>query len=220
MPLQAGHPVSHGTIGIMQPTPQAVSAAGIGAIAVAVFAATAVRALVPLGAVEFDPSVRAESPRANTASRPMTTEDQPRELIIPNLGIGAAIEPVGVTPKGAMAAPASFRDVGWYRYGPAPGQEGSAVIAGHVDNALGLSGVFKRLDELEREDDIVIRADGGKTLVFRVTEIRTVPLDEVPAERVFDTAGEPRLVLITCAGRWLRDRSTYDQRLLVFATLR
>ena len=33
-----------------------------------------------------------------------------------------------------MAIPREVRQVGWYRYGPAPGDPaGAAVIAGHVD---------------------------------------------------------------------------------------
>ena len=34
-----------------------------------------------------------------------------------------------------MDLPEDVDRVGWYRFGPAPGADGSAVLAGHVDDA-------------------------------------------------------------------------------------
>jgi len=51
-------------------------------------------------------------------------------------GVDAPLDPVGVDPAGAMALPEDVDRVGWYRFGPAPGSaEGTAVLAGHVDDA-------------------------------------------------------------------------------------
>jgi hypothetical protein len=62
-------------------------------------------------------------------------------LSIERLGIYADIESVGLVDN-AMAVPSSVEDVGWYQHGPRPGDQGSAVLAGHVNWTSGRSAVF------------------------------------------------------------------------------
>ena len=66
----------------------------------------------------------------------------PTFLVIPALGVRASVEKVGLTPQNAMANPSSFKTVAWFRLGIEPGATGSAVIAGHLDNALDARGGF------------------------------------------------------------------------------
>jgi sortase (surface protein transpeptidase) len=80
----------------------------------------------------------------------------PARIRIPSIGVDAFVQDVGIGKSGNMAVPTNYDDVGWYRYGPAPGEKGSAVIDGHVDNGFGLPAVFSRLSELEAGDDIYI----------------------------------------------------------------
>jgi hypothetical protein len=69
-------------------------------------------------------------------AEPATTEvPAPVRLTVPALGVDAPLDPVGVAPDGQMALPDDVDRVGWYRFGPAPGAAGSAVLAGHVDDA-------------------------------------------------------------------------------------
>jgi len=146
-------------------------------------------------------------------------EEVPVRLRIPALGVNALVQHVGITESGAMATPKGFQDAGWYKYGVTPGGSGSAVIAGHVDNGLGLAGVFSRLHELREGDEIfVVRADGSDVR-FLVSGKRSYPHDAAPTDIIFNPAGSPRLNLITCEGTWLSDTRTYDQRLVVFTTL-
>jgi hypothetical protein len=56
-------------------------------------------------------------------------------LAVPALGVDAPVEPVGIRDDGQMALPDDVDRLGWYRFGPVPGAEGSAVLAGHVDDA-------------------------------------------------------------------------------------
>src|SRR5437870_1232065 len=65
------------------------------------------------------------------------TVGEPQTLIIPKLGISAYVENVGKTSIGTMDTPTRSNDVAWYRYGPRPGEDGQAVIAGHLDTATG-----------------------------------------------------------------------------------
>lgn len=144
---------------------------------------------------------------------------EPSRLRIPAIDVDADVQHVGVTKDGAMATPSNFTDVGWYRDGPTPGSRGSAVIAGHVDNGLGLSGVFKRLGELTEGDDIYVDAADGTTQHFIVTSTRSYPYDEVPTNILFNPSGTRRLNLVTCEGNWVSEARTYDRRLVVFTRL-
>lgn len=143
----------------------------------------------------------------------------PERLFIPAIGVDAMIEEVSVNTDGNMKSPGSYSSVGWYKYGTIPGEIGNAVIAGHIDNGLGLDGVFKHLSALRKGDQISIITKDGMTRRFTVNEIVTYPYTEVPNEALFGNSGRTRLILITCAGRWITGDKTYDQRLIVSAEL-
>lgn len=109
--------------------------------------------------------------------------------------------------------------MGWYTGGSRPGQEGTAVVAGHVDNALGLSGVFKHLGDMEMGNDVYIETTEGETLHFRVLKKEIYPYDAVPIDELFFKTGGRYLNLITCSGRWLATQHTYSHRLVVYTEL-
>lgn len=141
----------------------------------------------------------------------------PVRISIPALGINARVQQVGLTTSGRMANPNNFTDVGWYKHGTIPGSEGSAVIAGHVDNALGLYGVFARLEDIVPGSDIEITTDRKETLRFRVYNVQKYPYDKVPTDLIFNKHDDAYLNLITCAGSWVKDKKTYDERIVVFS---
>lgn len=145
--------------------------------------------------------------------------DLPARLRIPSLDIDAKVQHVGLKANGQMANPNNFTDVGWYKYGTAPGYRGSAVVAGHVDNGLSLPGVFKRLTETKVGDEIEVETAGGEIQRFRVTAVENYHYQQVPAEALFNRADKARLNLITCDGTWLKGERTYDRRLVVYAEL-
>lgn len=140
----------------------------------------------------------------------------PARLIIPSLNIDSTIEMAGRTQGGAMESPSNFRDVAWYKEGARPGEDGSAVIAGHLDNALGLSGVFKNLDMLTVGSYVYVETSSGEEMRFRVMRVAEYPYDEVPTRELFERDGGVYLNLITCAGEWLQKHKTYDHRLIVY----
>lgn len=182
------------------------------ALAFATFASTFVRAFF------YAPDESIEVPQI--APDPLLGPEQyPARLLIPSLAVDAEVQHVGVTENGNMATPSNFKDVGWYKHGVTPGGSGSAVIAGHVDNGLGLAGVFNNLADLEEGDDIYVRRPDGSEVHFVVTGKRAYPYDDVPVDVLFNPVGSVRLNLITCDGEWLAEDKTYDQRLVVFAKL-
>ncbi len=143
-------------------------------------------------------------------------ESKPLRLLIPSLAIDAHVQEVGITTKGTMGVPNNFKDVGWYKYGVAPGQLGSAVIDGHVDNALALAGVFKRLADIKTGDDIYVVSEDGTKLRFIVVDIQSYPYNDAPTDIIFTRDDAARLNLITCAGTWLIGQRTYNKRLVVY----
>ena len=184
-------------------------------ISALVFTTTLVRAFfIPNGEIELPKAVEARAPSAVVENT-----ERPARLRVPSIAIDARVEDVGITKTGNMAVPKSFSEVGWYRYGPVPGQKGSAVFAGHVDNAIALPGVFKKLGEIKIGDEIVVETEGGKALRFVVEEKQTYPYDQVPAERLFNRADTARLNLVTCGGAWIQSEKTYDERVVVYARL-
>ena len=141
----------------------------------------------------------------------------PERIIIPSIGVNAYVQKVGINHKGDMGIPSNFSDVGWYKYGPLIGNAGSAVVAGHVDNALALDGVFKHLGELVPGAKIKIVTEKGQTVRFVVYDIQTYLYDNVPTELVFKKDDDAYLNLITCGGKWLGEKHSYDQRIVVYA---
>lgn len=147
----------------------------------------------------------------------------PTKLIIPSVGVTTKILSVGTTKTGNMDTPHNFEDVGWYRYGPMPGQAGSAVIAGHYESGVGATGrsvpgVFENLNKIKVGDDIYVQAADGSRLHFIVSDTHVVSKDAQTAD-IFATNGPSRLTVITCTGKWLPKEKTFSNRLIVTAHL-
>lgn len=140
----------------------------------------------------------------------------PSRLRIPSLGVDAKVESVGIKANGAMATPSNFDNVAWYSPGAKPGGEGSAVFAGHVNNALLKSGVFEHLAQIKKGDYVTVEDASGKALVYRVSSIKEYAPDAL-TDDLFTTAGPSRIVIITCDGDWVPSARSYDKRLVVVA---
>ena len=151
---------------------------------------------------------------------PPAATEPPLRLVIPAIRLDTRVQQAGLLAGNRMAAPTNFSDVAWYKYGTVPGAAGSAVIAGHLDNGLGLNGVFKNLSKLKAGDEIEVQT-ASSTVRFVVERLETYPYDQVPGT-IFTAADAARLNLITCAGKWIKTPAlgwTVDHRLVVYAVL-
>lgn len=148
-----------------------------------------------------------------------TTPIIPTRLTIPSIGVDAVVEQVGNTSAGAMATPKSFGNVGWYSPGNKPGEVGSVVMAGHVNNALTKAGVFEHLSQVKIGDIVTVSDKDNKTLVYTVNEIDEYPVEGAPTASIFTSTGPTQLVLITCDGSWDGNAHSFDKRLVVYARL-
>jgi sortase (surface protein transpeptidase) len=151
-------------------------------------------------------------------------DDKPAETSIPvrieiaAIALEAPILPLGVAAEtGQMEVPENVDEVGWYRYGPAPGWPGSAVLAAHVDMAGEGPGAFFHLDRLRTGDRISVAFEEGTTSNFAVLLAEQVPKGELNFDSVFSSAGQPLLRLVTCGGAFNRSTRTYDDNLVITA---
>jgi hypothetical protein len=145
------------------------------------------------------------------------TAGHPVRVRIDRLHISAPVIPVGVDSAGNVVIPASVRTVGWYRYGPALGDPGSMVLAGHVDSAQQGNGAFARLRELEPGDRIEVTGTDGRTTAFHVVGREEYPKATIRLDRYFGTTGPSRLTLITCGGRFDRNTGHYRDNVVITA---
>ncbi len=150
---------------------------------------------------------------------PSDSSAWPSSLIIPSLDVRAEVQHVGLSQKGTMAVPTNYTDVGWYRQGVIPGQEGSAVFAGHYDNGFGQAGIFYNLKNLQPGNDIYVVLADTTELHFKVSMSEELPQDTTQTAEIFSSEGIPRIRLITCDGVWDKELKTYSNRYIVTATL-
>jgi hypothetical protein len=139
----------------------------------------------------------------------------PTGIRIPSLDVDATVVPVGVEADGQMEVPADVREVGWYRFGPVPGDPGSAVLAGHVDSRAQGLGVFAALRDLAAGAEVEVVAADGTVTAWVVTARRTIAKPELPVDELFRRDGPPRLVLVTCGGEFDRGASSYRDNVVV-----
>jgi hypothetical protein len=142
----------------------------------------------------------------------------PVRLAIPAIGVATPLVRLGLEAHGAMQVPADFGRAGWFTGGPAPGQVGPSVIAGHVDSRSGPA-VFYRLRELRPGQAILVERADGSRLRFVVEQARSYSKAGFPTAAVFGPVPSAALRLITCAGDFDRTRGSYRDNLVVFARL-
>lgn len=146
------------------------------------------------------------------------TGPAPVRLRIARISVDAPVGEYGIDREtGQMEVPDNLSEVGWYRFGPKPGEPGSAVLAAHVDLEGYGPGVFFDLDLLEPGDRIeIVYADDTKRL-FEVEARATYPKDELPLDVIFSRDGPPALTLVTCGGAFNSAISSYDSNVVVYA---
>lgn len=164
----------------------------------------AAQAQVPLRSASID-----------AASVSMAELATPVSVRIPDIGLDASVIPVGVDEQSQFDVPEADT-IGWYRYGSAPGGDGSAVLAAHVDYA-GRAGAFFNLSELQTGELLEVEMTDGSVLSYRVTN--NVLYDKVglPADDLFRKEGDHVLTLITCGGTFDAAERSYNGNVVVTA---
>jgi LPXTG-site transpeptidase (sortase) family protein len=142
----------------------------------------------------------------------------PDRLQIPSIHLDAPVESVGLLPSGEMGVPVSFHKVGLLAPWTKPGENGNAVIAGHIDHKTGPA-IFYNLRRVLPGAPIRISNTAGQTYTFFVTRTQKYKTKESPLQQIFGPADKARLNLITCAGKFNKKTKEHSHRLIVFSEL-
>ncbi|MFE7170795.1 class F sortase [Streptomyces sp. NPDC057616] len=143
----------------------------------------------------------------------------PNRIRIPSIHVNAPLMGLALTRDGSLDVPPAAKPnlAGWYEAGTTPGERGTAVVAGHVDNADGPA-VFYDLGALRKGSRIEVdRRDGG-TAVFSVDAVEVYDARHFPDRKVYGPASRPELRVITCGGGYSRTTG-YQGNVVVFAHL-
>ncbi len=142
----------------------------------------------------------------------------PVRLRIPSIHVDATVTRLGLNSDGTIQVPSDPGQAGWYASGPAPGEEGPAVILGHVDWYTGPA-VFYRLSSLRAGSQVEVTRDDGSMLTFSVQRVATFPVDDFPTDQVYGATTDSELRLITCGGAFSVTQRRYLSNVVVFAAL-
>jgi sortase (surface protein transpeptidase) len=140
----------------------------------------------------------AQSASGTPAPRHKGVPPRPR-LEIPAIDVSAHAVDLGLRPNGTLEVPKDYSTVGLWKHGPAPGERGPALIAGHADSRKAPA-VFYRLRRLRRGDRIRWEGENGVTAQFVVTRTEEHRKTAFPTSRVYGRTRRPELRLVTCSG--------------------
>ncbi|MFI2104389.1 class F sortase [Isoptericola sp. NPDC019693] len=194
-------PAEHRPVAVQDPPPQVTStpAASPGA--------------APAGGVARVPVRPARDVPAPPPAAPTRVE-------VPALDLDVRVRAVGVDEQGRMDLPGSADVAGWYRFGSAPASTaGATVVAAHVDDEDSV-GPFARLVAAEPGTTVRVRTSDGATHTYTVERSESTAKADVATDRLFDRSGRPRLLLVTCGGRWDADARSYTDNVVVTAVPR
>jgi sortase (surface protein transpeptidase) len=141
---------------------------------------------------------------------------------IPAIKVSSPLTVVGRHRDGSLQVPQPGPDydkAAWFRGSPPPGQDGPAVIEGHVDGKVNGPSVFYRLGSLRPGNKVLVRRSDGGSVRFVVYAVRVYKKDSFPRLTVYGNTTGPELRLITCGGPFdpHRKASGYTSNLVVFA---
>ncbi|MBA2739874.1 MAG: class F sortase, partial [Nocardioidaceae bacterium] len=151
------------------------------------------------------------------APAPVATATDPERITIPSLGVDQGLVELAVNGD-SLQVPEDFWDVGWWGGGPVPGENGAAVMVGHVDSFDGPA-VFYGLSGMRRGDKVFVSRERGPRLVFAVRKKVLYDRDEFPSDRVYRSTGRPSLHLLTCGGSFDSEAELYSGNVVVYAEL-
>ncbi|MFJ6071471.1 class F sortase [Streptomyces sp. NPDC093065] len=188
-------------------------------------------ALIRNGSGEFDvgppqpasaaaaPDTRAaagDAPASGVTPLPYSVPDR---VSVPAIQVDAPVMGVGLDADGWVDAPPPEDPnlAGWFTGAVSPGEKGTSVVVGHVDNQQGPA-VFYGLGALKKGNKVEVHRQDGKTAVFEIYGIEVFEKNNFPGDRVYGSKGTPELRVITCGGGFTKQNG-YDGNVVAFARL-
>jgi hypothetical protein len=153
-----------------------------------------------------------------SGTSPGVARSRPVRLRIPAIGLSVSLSELGLNHDGTVEVPTDIQQPGWFDLGPTPGQEGSAVILGHVDSHQGPA-VFFRLRAMKRGERVDVRLADGVTARFVVRSVVMYSKAHFPGRLVYASHGYSGLQLVTCGGTFDSQTGHYLSNIVVFTAL-
>ncbi|HEY2176879.1 MAG TPA: class F sortase [Mycobacteriales bacterium] len=152
---------------------------------------------------------------------PILRRSAPVSLSIPAIAAHSALLELGQNSDRTVQVPPLGRDsrAGWYRYSPTPGQLGPAVILGHIDSAKYGPGIFFKLGALQPGETVTVTRADRTAAVFRIDRVAEYPKNHFPTLQVYGNIDHAGLRLITCGGSFDFSTHSYDDNIVVYASL-
>lgn len=147
-------------------------------------------------------------------------ESTPVSVRIPAIGAESELLSLGLRDNGSLEVPPGDpgAPASWYNGSPTPGEQGPAILLGHVNATDGGPGIFAGLRGLAPGDTIEVTREDGTTAVFAVERGEQYPKNSFPTLTVYGNTEGAELRLITCDGY---DAATgeFDDNYVVYANL-
>jgi hypothetical protein len=147
-----------------------------------------------------------------------TARSTPVELRIPAIALTVSLSSLGLNADGTVQVPTDIQQPGWYKFGASPGQDGSAVILGHVDSYKGPA-VFFKLRSLVAGDLVDVTLADGDMAEFKVTSVASYLKAAFPDQSVYASHGYGALQLVTCSGVFDTQTGHYLSNIVVYSSL-
>lgn len=175
----------------------------------------------PVGVVTIPDSKSLTTTTLVVADPYEISSSPPIAIDIPAIGAHSTLQYLGLTPEGALEVPKSprYHEAAWYKYSSQPGSVGPAVILGHVDSVSDGRSIFYHLGDLRPGDEILVTRSDGLIAVFVVDGVRSYPKDQFPTVLVYGATRGSTLRVITCGGRWDSRANSFEENIVVFASL-
>ncbi len=156
--------------------------------------------------------------RRPTLIVPPKAQAAPVAIDVPVAGVSAPIDPLGIDTGRRLEVPQDYSRVGWWSGGASPGEQGPAVLVGHLDTTTAPA-VFHDLDKLNPGDEVHVTRSDDSVATFMVERIESFPKTMFPTTDVYGSADESSLRLVTCYGSFDEAQRSYQDNLIVYANL-
>lgn len=152
---------------------------------------------------------------------PVLARSKPAHLDIPAIGVSTTVQQLGLASDGSVQVPPLGRDshAGWYKNSPTPGQIGPSILLGHIDSAKYGPGVFFKLGDLRQRDLVSVTRADHTIAVFEIERVVEYPKAHFPTFEVYGNLDHAGLRLITCGGRFDPNARSYEDNIVVYASL-
>jgi LPXTG-site transpeptidase (sortase) family protein len=156
-------------------------------------------------------------PPSNYLETYEVSADLPRAIYVNSINVAARVLPMGVNSDNRIEAPINVFDAGWYKGSVKPGEIAAVFINAHASGQT-RQGLFANLDRLSVGDEIILEKGDRTELTYRVLEVETVNLKDVDMKKVLIPKNNVLrgMNLMTCAGDWIQDSQTLDERVIVY----